>query len=229
MRLEKGYLNLFEQIEVNYYNSLEKDEHQLSGVVKFSYESLAEYGLDAERKVQLELYGLDKYKYKTKHSVLVKNISNNTNQIDTIVVSVFGIFVIETKRFSGIVVGNEESDYWYCYSYYPKKSGNKTLNKKRRTEFFNPIKQNRSHIETLKGLLNKYKNLPFYSIVAFDDTAQLKVQTLSEVVNISKIKSALEKYTVEMLDISAVDEIYYEINRANLTDEKSIKEHIAYT
>jgi hypothetical protein len=49
--------------------------------------------------------------YITFHDVLVPN-EDKTTQIDHIVVSPYGIFVIETKNYKGWIFGNEKSRYW---------------------------------------------------------------------------------------------------------------------
>ena len=64
-----------------------------------------------------------------------------TVQIDHILVSVYGIFVIETKTYSGWIFGNENSENWTQVLY------------RERHYFRNPILQNYSHIKALRKLL----------------------------------------------------------------------------
>ena len=84
-----------------------------------------------------------------------------TSQIDHIVVSIYGIFVIETKYYKGWIFGTEDSEYWtqniYGYKY----------------RLYNPIRQNKSHILALKKALPELEGLPIFSIIAFSSQAQL--------------------------------------------------------
>lgn len=80
---------------------------------------------------------------------------NGTTQIDHVVVSIFGIFVIETKNYDGWIFGSEQSRYWtQCM-----KGGAKF-------QFQNPLQQNKLHVNALKKALH----LPagsFLSVVYF--------------------------------------------------------------
>ena len=76
-------------------------------------------------------------------------------QIDHVVVSIYGIFVIETKNYSGWIFGDENSQYWAQVIY-------KTKNR-----FYNPILQNRGHIKALQGLLQDYSHIRYIPIVVF--------------------------------------------------------------
>lgn len=76
--------------------------------------------------------------------------NGHSTQIDHIVVSIYGIFVIETKYYKGLIYGGENSEYWLQNIY-----GNKH-------QFRNPILQNQGHIRALKHLLHEYEDLPSY-------------------------------------------------------------------
>lgn len=79
-----------------------------------------------------------------------------STNIDHILITTGGIFIIETKSNKGIIYGKEEDEYWEAY----KKEGQEIK------KFKNPIKQNIGHINHLKKLLgnNSYK---MYSLVIF--------------------------------------------------------------
>lgn len=93
------------------------------------------------------------------------NISNiifsdksGSHQIDHIFISQTGIYVIETKNYSGRIYGNYKQKYWTQVLAY----GNS------KSRLYNPIKQNYSHIYALSRLLN-VKTSNFISIVVFID------------------------------------------------------------
>lgn len=81
---------------------------------------------------------LDKDQYQVMNDILIPDQKGGTTQIDHIVFSRFGIFVIETKNLGGKIYGEADSEYWKQYFF-----GNKPEN------LFNPIKQNIKHIKCL--------------------------------------------------------------------------------
>lgn len=96
--------------------------------------------------------------------------SLGTTQIDHIVFSTHGIFVIETKNYSGWITGADKAEYWqknmYGYKY----------------RFRNPIKQNYAHVKALQAML-PLGNHYFRSIVTFANSASLRNRHNAMVVN----------------------------------------------
>ena len=84
---------------------------------------------------------LDKDQYQIVNDVLIPDQYGGTTQIDHIVFSQYGIFVIETKNWGGKIYGEADSEYWKQYFF-----GNKPNNHS------NPIKQNIKHIKCLAEL-----------------------------------------------------------------------------
>ena len=75
--------------------------------------------------------------YKLLSDIMIKN-EKGTSQIDHILIGKKGIFVIETKDYSGLIYGEEYSKYWTQVI-------NRTSNK-----FYNPIRQNYGHVKSLE-------------------------------------------------------------------------------
>jgi restriction system protein len=77
---------------------------------------------------------------------LIKNVTlpteSGTTQIDHIVVSKFGVFIVETKNMKGWIFGSANQKQWtqkiFKYS----------------SKFQNPIHQNYKHLKTLEAQLN---------------------------------------------------------------------------
>ena len=89
---------------------------------------------------------------------------NETTEIDIILLTHNGIFVIESKNYDGWIFGSEDQDLW-----------TQTLpagNKIHKTHFYNPIRQNSTHIKYLKKIIGD--NLPIYPIIIFSDNCTLK-------------------------------------------------------
>lgn len=226
-RLELDSLNIFEGIERNYFEELERYEKELEDIVKFRHKTIEEIGLEGELKVQWELDLLDKDEYKIIHNILIPGHNGKTTQIDSIVISEYGIFVIETKKYNAIIVGDDESKYWT--SYYKRPSYSKKIkNKAKIKKVYNPIRQNIGHILSLKKLLNEFENLTFHSIIAFDEVGELKVKTAFKVIYIKNLVSQIKKYKQEVMNKNLVEEIYNEILKYQLDNDVFLQYHAEY-
>ena len=72
-------------------------------------------GRIGERRVDRVLReALDGNQYRV-HSDVILSSLDGTTQIDHVVISRFGVFVIETKNFSGLVVGGPRDAQWSQY------------------------------------------------------------------------------------------------------------------
>ncbi|MBK5251295.1 MAG: NERD domain-containing protein [Peptostreptococcaceae bacterium] len=105
-------------------------------------------GWMGELLVKFQLSRLDKDVYKIVNDVTIKLDDGKTAQIDHIVVSEYGVFVIETKNYKGWIVGKEEDYYWKQVIY------------KRKEKFYNPLKQNQVHIDRLTEVLSHISEIP---------------------------------------------------------------------
>lgn len=89
-------------------------------------------------------------------------IANGTTQIDHVLVSTRGIFVIETKHYSGWIFASANAQKWTQVIYRFKNS------------FQNPLRQNHLHVKTVEGILDFLPAEVFHSIVVFTGSAQFK-------------------------------------------------------
>lgn len=88
--------------------------------------------------------------------------SNGTTQIDHIIVSRYGIFVIETKNMEGWIFGSENDAQWTQSLHGTK------------FRFQNPLRQNYRHIKALEEFLGLPLSI-FHSVVCFvGETCRLK-------------------------------------------------------
>ncbi|MBD9653756.1 NERD domain-containing protein [Pseudomonas sp. PDM12] len=83
---------------------------------------------------------LDQHTYRRLHNVTL-NTPDGTTQIDHVFLSVYGIFVLETKNMSGWIFGSEKQAQWT--QKFPKHT----------FKFQNPIRQNYKHIKALEANL----------------------------------------------------------------------------
>ena len=115
-------------------------------------------GLFGEWQVNLliRLY-LDKNDYHLIKSVTLPT-EDGTTQIDHIIISKFGIFVVETKNMKGWIFGSEHQNLWTQQIFQQK------------SIFQNPIHQNYKHVKTLESCLNTSSDNIFSVIVFVGDS-----------------------------------------------------------
>lgn len=85
-------------------------------------------------------------------------------EIDLVVVHEKGIFVVESKNYAGVITGEAHENQW-----------SKTLENSFQKRFYNPIKQNATHMNALTRYLG---DLPMYSIIVFGNDAELQVDPI---------------------------------------------------
>ena len=86
---------------------------------------------------------------------------DGTTQIDHIIVSKFGIFVIETKNMSGWIFGDAKQRYWTQVIF------------KEKNRFQNPLHQNYKHIKTLQEILGVDED-KIHSVIVFIGDCEFK-------------------------------------------------------
>lgn len=170
-------------------------------------------GWFGETIVATMLSGLPENEYKVLNNIMLDN-EYGTTQIDHVIVSKYGIFVIETKNYKGWIIGNEYADQW-TKNMYGKKYN-----------FRNPLKQNYAHVKALEALLNLDEN-KFIPIVAFSWNTDIKVKTSKPVVYINQLKKTVLSYEEEKLSISDIQQIADRIVYANVDSKDNRKEHIS--
>jgi hypothetical protein len=98
--------------------------------------------------------------YRQFHNVVVPT-SNGTTQIDHLIVSPYGLFVIETKMMNGWIFGSEQDSQWTQKFY------------KKSFRFQNPLRQNHRHLCCLEECLQVPRDR-MHSIIFFIGDAELK-------------------------------------------------------
>lgn len=134
---------------------------------------------------------LDPQLYRHYHDLyLPRPDGQGTTQLDHVVVSPFGIFVIETKNYKGWIFGSEKQRQW---------TQQICLTKHR---FQNPLHQNHLHVKALMALLGMPENT-FHSLVFFTGGAEFKAPMPGNVINYG-LRSWIASRSTSMLDPDAV-------------------------
>jgi hypothetical protein len=187
----------------------------VTAIIKFNLPAIK--GFLGEKMVSLVLNRLPKDEYIVLNDIILPT-DRGTTQIDHVVASVFGIFVIETKNYKGWIYGGEKDDRW-THNMYGKKHS-----------FMNPIHQNYKHTLAVKNLLKDYDNIPVIPIVAFSRNCELKNKDEYEdrVVYIGEICDVIRKHTEKVLTEEQINNIVEILNNMNKETAEFRGEHVSY-
>lgn len=150
--------------------------------------------------------------------------SDGTSEIDLLMISKRGLFVFESKNYSGWIFGDAAAQSW-CQTL-PRGRA-----KSSKEKFYNPIKQNASHIRHLRTFLGG--DAPTHSIVVFSNRCELKKVSLNgsdaTVVKRERVMSALaDIYSREPDKLSDADitRIYEKLYPLTQLDEEKKQRHV---
>jgi hypothetical protein len=159
--------------------------------------------------------------FKSPDHHLLSNVTlpydNGTTQIDHILVSTKGVFVIEAKHYSGWIFAGEKSPYWTQSIY------------KYRNKFNNPIHQNYRHVKALRELLDFIPKEQIHSIVVFTSDAVFKNQIPNGVVYLSGLTEHISTFKDEVISQNRLQFIVgrLECTRYEISKQTDV-EHKAY-
>ena len=157
---------------------------------------------------------LDPSVYKIIRDVMLP-VDGATTQIDHIVVSPFGIFVIETKNFKGWIFGNERDAMWTQKIF-------RVSNR-----FQNPIRQNYRHIKVLAELTG-IPEAYFKTAIAFVGEAEIKTEVPPCVMTAKRLPEFITGHTEQLIKSQQVPEIVSAISEWARTVSKEMKSrHVA--
>lgn len=143
-------------------------------------------GKIGESRVRRELdRGLPQLGYKVLHDITLP-AEVGTTQIDHLVLSSFGLFVIETKTMSGWIFGSEHQATW-TQSFHRKK-----------VSFQNPLRQNYGHVKVLQQLLG-LEMQAIFPVVVFAGDAVIKTPMPDNVLTPQGLPSYILSKTKECI------------------------------
>jgi hypothetical protein len=135
----------------------------------------------------------------------------STSEIDLLLISTKGLFLIESKNFAGYIFGDDRRKEWTVVLYAGKNWLGQKMTEKHK--FYNPIWQNRSHEKTLKSLIGP--GIPVFPLVVFSDRGNLmNVQydaSKAEILQTNQLRSYfanVRRYCPDLLSDFEVQRIY---------------------
>ena len=158
---------------------------------------------------------LDKQKYH-----LIKNVTlpieDGTTQIEHIVVSEFGLFVIETKNMKGWIFGSENGKTWTQSIY------------KHKSTFQNPLHQNYKHTKTIESILG-IDDSKVFSVVTFVGDSTFKMDMPKNVTKDGAFITYIKSKTEKILSKEEVKNIVSMIEAGRLSRTlKTHREHVKH-
>ena len=131
--------------------------------------------------------GLDSSLYHSFHDVIIPS-NHGTTQVDHIVVSPFGLFVVETKNYKGWIYGSADRSTWTQVIY------------KSKYKFQNPLRQTHRH----KKILSKHldvKESNIQPLISFAGDAEFKTELPSNV-----LRSGASSYIKQFKEVVFSDD-----------------------
>ncbi|GLR29527.1 Topoisomerase DNA binding C4 zinc finger [Psychrobacter pacificensis] len=161
---------------------------------------------------------LEKDVYHRLNNVTLPLANGGSTQIDHVIVSVYGIFVIKTKNYKGWIYGSEKQKQW-----------TQVFQNGSKFKFQNPLRQNYLHIKTLADLLGLELSY-FHSMIAFIGECELKTHDeLPEHVLTSGMVSYVKKKQDKLLTEDEVTSIVEQIESNKFSNSwRANRQHKAY-
>lgn len=155
-----------------------------------------------------------------------------TSEADVILLHESGLYVLESKNYSGWIFGTETQRNWV--QSLPTRRGRAQKN-----SFYNPIWQNQGHLKWLEEYLTRHLEtgtaleVPLYSAIVFGDECELKDIRLTSgqhfVVRRKELLPALAQNAAqngEMLTQAQIEQLYNCLQPLTRVSEETRRQHI---
>lgn len=209
------------------YKQKRKNDFEQTSYFKITHKSLdkieADKGREGEYLIYKNLAEYEKQGAKLLFNCYIPTKTNKMSEIDVLMLHQSGIYVFESKNYSGWIFGSEHDEKWT----------QSLLGKgyeAQKEHFFNPVLQNKLHIKHLCEFL-KIKQEHVYSIIVFSDRCELKSITLDnqdiKVLQLFQLKNTVDGFFGKVVfseeDILRLYDLLYPYTQ--LSEEKK-QEHI---
>lgn len=114
-------------------------------------------------------------------------LKDGTTEVDHVLVSRFGVFVIESKHYKGWIFADAHHASWTQVLF------------RHRFRFQNPILQNLRHVRAVQGLLDFLPPGAVESVVVFTGAAEFRTEVPRGVFSLSGLIEYLREQTVEVM------------------------------
>jgi hypothetical protein len=141
---------------------------------------------------------------------------DGSTQVDHVLISRYGIFVIEAKHYTGWLFANGSASTWTQVIY------------GKRYKFQNPIRQNHKHVKAVEHLLDFLPQGQVHSIVVFTGDATFKTKRPDGVIGLPDLDDHIESFDEEFISENRIHFCVgrLECSRFAMTRQTDI-EHVA--
>lgn len=156
-------------------------------------------------------FSLPKKTYHRYHNLILPS-KNGTTQIDHLIISVYGVFIVETKNKKGWIFGSENQDNWTQTIYGKNYS------------FQNPLKQTFRQ----KAVLSEFLNLTLskiHTVVYFVGDCSFKTEMPENVINYD-VGRFIKQFQNILISTEIVDQIVCTIEKQVSHSSLSTRDHI---
>ena len=181
-------------------------------ILNFPVSKASIKGNYGESQVSRTLSQLPTDTYHIINNIMLKT-EKGTTQIDHVVVSKYGIFVIETKNYQGWIFGKEFDEQWIQQIY------------KRKSYFYNPIRQNYAHVKALEKTLHLPNNY-FIPVVVFSSKSNLKINTNSIVITTNNLQNVILSHQEQRINPLDIQNIVTALSCSNIVSPEMNRQHV---
>lgn len=160
--------------------------------------------------------------HKVLTNVYLPKKDGTTTEIDLIMIDQTGLYVFESKNYSGWIFGDEKSKMW-----------TQSLKGGKKVKFYNPISQNKGHIKALDQFWDKKYSQYIHSLIIFSERCELKKITVTStnvsIINRYKLLKVITKaleVNQKVLDEHEIEKIYHMLKQCTLVDQATKLKHI---
>ena len=171
---------------------------------------LKQAGKEGEKKVADTIEEISNEGSRLINNLILYDKKGKTFQIDHLFINTNGIWIIETKNWSGTIYGDEEDKYWTQQKKYSSESR------------YNPIKQNYGHYYKIKPLLKG--NARIHCLVVFIDADISNIQS-EHICSLIDLPNFLLRETGDILTDIEIEKYYQIIRSLQEECNISIEEH----
>jgi restriction system protein len=136
------------------------------------------------------------------HNVTLRT-PDGTTQIDHILISRFGVFVVETKHMKGWIFGAEHDAQWTQKLF------------RRSFRFQNPLRQNYKHVKALQDTLEIPAHL-IHSVIVFSGASSFKTSLPANVLRGGRYIGFIKSFQQQVFSDTEVQEILARIHASRL-------------
>ena len=154
--------------------------------------------------------------YHVLDNILLKTKKGST-QIDHVIVSPFGIFVVETKNYKGMMFGDMQGMVW-----------TQVLPRRGHFRVYNPVRQNQGHLENLSKQTKIPLNYMCGVIVFTDPTVNLSNVNCPICFRVDEVYEFINSFNVKLFNNRQIHEIIQRIDKVNIDSYINRQKHIDY-